>query len=104
MFVVFVFCVEIEEYLKIKGVFIIYGKGRLANVRGRGGGQAKFYSLIEDRGSERLYSGEEGRGWGQEKFDGLYPSLSWVLNICKNCMTFGNRKEFYKFNVIAMSP
>ena len=24
------------------------------------------------------------RGEGQEKFDGLFPSLFWVLNFCKN--------------------
>ena len=89
MFVVFVFCVEIKEYLKNKGVFIIYGKGRLANVRGRGVASEVLLPYIG--GSERLYSGEKGRGRGQEKFDGLYPSLFWVLNFCNNCMTFGNR-------------
>ena len=33
-------------------------------------------------------------GGGQEKFDGLYPLLLWVLNFCKNCMTFGNANIF----------
>ena len=78
------------------GVFIIYEEGGDWQM---GGGQAEFTPLY--RRSERLHSGEEGGG--EEKFDGLYPSLFWVLNFCKNCMTFGNCKEFYKFNVLAMS-
>ena len=41
-----------------------------------------------------------GRGGGQEKFDGLHPSLFWVLNVCKNCMKFRNANIIYKFNVL----
>ena len=64
--------------------------------------QAKVYSLIEE-GQKGFALGKRWRGGGQEKVDGLYPSLFWVLDFCKNCMTFGNCKEFYRFNVLAMS-
>ena len=56
---------------------------------GGGGGGASEVLLPYIGGSEKLYSQEEG---GLEKFDGLYPSLFWVLNFCKNCITFGNCK------------
>ena len=51
------------------------------------------------RSSTPLYRGVRkvilrGRRGGQEKFDGLYPSLFWVLNFCKNCMTFGDANIF----------
>ena len=70
-----------------KGVFIIYGEGgRLANGRG---GKLSFTPLY--RGGQKgftLGTGEEG---GKKS---LYPSFFWVLNFCKNCMTFGSANIF----------
>ena len=54
-----------------------------------GWGQAKFYSPIWGRVEKVLLWGRGG-GVVREKFGGLYPSLFWILNSFKNCVTFGN--------------
>ena len=80
-------------------MFIIYGEeGGGGGWKMGGGGKRRFTHLYRGARKALLW----GRG-GQEKFDSLYPSVLWVLNFCKNCMTFGNWNEFYKFKVLAIS-